>query len=222
MTEAKVHDVNAMDYIDYEPQAGYIFDRGYWDLARLYKIEQLGSFFVIREKGRPKYEVTEGHSIIEDGDVLLDQTVRFTTKDNREHYPLPIRRLAVYIPDLKRTFIFYTNNFHLSGNQIAFLYKNRWIVELFFKWLKQHLRVKTFWGETENAVRIQIYTAVITYCLVAIIEHELKVDRNIYEVMRIMSSALLTRESLESLLIQVDEEEIVDNSGQLSLDFGEF
>lgn len=221
ITEAKVNDVNAMDIIEYESQAGYVFDRGYWDLTRLFRINQMDSFFVIREKGKPQYEVISGEDMIENDNIMFDQTVRFTTKRNKEHYPIPIRRIAAYIPELKRTFVFYTNNMYLSAIQISFLYKNRWVVELFFKWIKQHLRVKTFWGENENAVRIQIYTAIITYCLVAIIEHKLHLERNIYEVMRILSSALLSRESIIELLTTREEERAEQDNdlGQLCLDF---
>lgn len=219
MTDAKVHDVNAMDIIDYEPHAGYVFDRGYWDLARLFRIDNVASFFVIREKGRPGYEVVGGGDLLEDGNILFDQTVRFTGKNNKAHYPTPIRRVAAYIPELGRTFIFYTNNMYLSAKQVAYLYKNRWTVELFFKWIKQHLRVKTFWGESENAVRIQIYTAIITYCLIAIIENSLCVKRNIYEVMRILGSALLTRESMEDLLCSSTDDTETRDEKQLWLDF---
>jgi hypothetical protein len=147
ITEAAVHDVNAMDWIKYEPFACYIFDRGYWDLDRLHRIEMLNSFFVIREKRRPKFEIVDGEDHLEDTDnILRDHTVRFTC---------------------------YTNNFFLKASDIAFLYKNRRAVESFFKWRKGHLRIKSFWGNTENAVRIQVYEAIITYCIVAIIEERL-------------------------------------------------
>ncbi len=171
VSNAEVHDVNAMDEIEYEPRACYIFDRGYWDLARLFRITLLNSFFVIREKRRPKYEVTAGDDMLEGTDnVLRDQTVRFTTKGNRQHYPSEIRRIVYYAPEHDRVFVYYTNNFFLKASEIAFLYKCRWKVESFFKWIKQHLQVKTFWGNIENAVRIQIYVAIITYCTVALIE----------------------------------------------------
>src|SRR5690606_34443162 len=165
ITEAAVHDVNAMDWINYEPFACYIFDRGYWDLERLYRIELINSFFVIREKRNPKFEVVAGEDLLEGIDnVLRDQTVRFKTKGNAENYPSEIRRIVYYDQVLRRTFTYYTNNFYLKAEVIAFLYKNRWIVEIFFKWMKSHLRIKCFWGNSENAVRIQIYVAIITYC----------------------------------------------------------
>lgn len=201
ITEAAVHDVNALDVIDYEPLAGYILDRGYWDLSRLFHIEQVNSFFVIREKNKPEYVVESGEDLLDDGsNIMRDQTVRFTGKRNACNYPRAIRRIVAFIPELNRTFTFYTNNFYLSAEQIVFLYKNRWQVELFFKWIKQHLRVTTFCGNSENAVRIQIYVAVATYCLIAIIEHEMKLERNIYEVMRVLGSSLLVKEHIRDLL----------------------
>ena len=202
VTEANVADVNAMDWIEYEPLACYIFDRGYFDLTRLFHIKSVNSFFIIREKGKPKYEVTEGEDLlIDDENVLRDQTIRFSGNRNKGNYPAELRRIVCYIPELNRAFTFYTNNFYLKAKDIALLYRYRWKVELFFKFLKQHLKVKTFWGNSENAVRIQIYVAIITYCVVAIIEHDLKLDRNLYEVMRILGSSLLTKDPIEELFL---------------------
>lgn len=212
ITEAAVHDVNALDVIDYEPLAGYILDRGYWDLTRLFHIEQVNSFFVIREKNHPKYVVESGDDMIDDGsNIIRDQTVRFSGRRNAGNYPRAIRRIVAFIPELNRTFTFYTNNFFLSAEQIVFLYKNRWQVELFFKWIKQHLRVTTFWGNSETAVRIQIYAAVVTYCLIAIIEHKMKLERNIYEVMRVLGSSLLVKEHIKDLLAPEPEQPQVAN-----------
>lgn len=216
ITNADVHDVNAMDNITYEPLACYIFDRGYWDLARLFHIEMLKSFFVIREKGKPQFEVVDGEDLIDEENVLRDQTVRFTGSHNKGNYPSVIRRIVYYVPELKRAFVYYTNNFYLKASDIAFLYKNRWLVELFFKWIKQHLKVKTFWGNSENAVRIQIYSAITTYCLMAIIEHDLKLDRNVYEVMRVLGSSLLTKDSIKDLFAQRPVE---DDSHNMQLEF---
>ena len=183
ITEAAVNDVNAMDWIPYEPLACYIFMELVPDLL-------------------------DG----KDG-VLRDQTIRFTGKRNKTNYPSVIRRIVYYAEDLKRTFTFYTNNFYLSASNIAFLYKNRWKVELFFKFIKQHLRVKTFWGNTENAVRIQIYTAISTYCLAAIIEHTLHLNRNVNEVLRILGSSMLTKDDIVDLFMH-QPEDTQDTTGQ--------
>lgn len=218
ITEAAVHDVNAMDWISYEPLACYIFDRGYWDLERLYRIEIINSFFVIREKRRPEFTVVDGEDLLEGTDnILRDQTVRFTTSRNSINYPTEIRRIIYYEPELKRTFTYYTNNFFLKATIIAFLYKNRWAVETFFKWMKGHLRIKSFWGNTENAVRIQVYVAIITYCTIAILGRKLKLNRSIYEIMRILGSSLLAKDNIKELFLFEDPGQNHDN-GQLQLE----
>lgn len=213
ITNANVHDVNAMDWLTYEPLACYVFDRGYFDLARLYQITMLGAFFIIREKKRPEYEIIAGED-----NVLRDQTIVFTKKQNKEKYPGKIRRIVYYAPDLHRTFTYYTNNFYLTAKDIALLYKYRWQVELFFKWIKQHLKVKSFWGESDNAVRIQIHVAIITNCLIGIIEHDLKLRRPIMQVMRILGSALLTKDDIMELFTPSEDEEEPDGE-QLEIEF---
>ncbi len=220
ITNAKVHDVNAMDWLTYERLACYVFDRGYFDLARLFAIEQSGAFFIIREKFKPDYVVEAGDDLIGgDDDILRDQTVRFTGKRNKQNYPIPIRRIVFYAKDLHRTFTYYTNNFYLPAKDIALLYKYRWQVELFFKWIKQHLQIKRFWGESENAVRIQIHVAIITYCLIAIIEHDLNVGRPVVEVMRILGKSALTTDRIRDLLQPFKKEDDRQDEGQLYFDF---
>lgn len=216
ITNANVSDYKAMDWIDYESNACYIFDRGYFDLARLFRIHLCGAFFVIREKGKPAFEVVDGDEMLDGKDgVLLDQTIRFTREHNAGNYPTKLRRIVYYAEDLGRSFVYYTNNFYLAAKDIALLYRCRWQVELFFKWIKQHLRVKRFWGDSENAVRIQIHVAIITYCLVSIIEHDLKLGRPVFEVMRILGSSLLVKDDLLELFRQRQND--MDNSGQMEL-----
>ena len=220
ITNAKVHDVNSIDWFTYEPLACYVFDRGYFDLARLYRINVFGAFFIIREKGKPEYEIVDGESILDGYDnVLKDQSIRFARKGNKEKYPGTIRRIVYYAPDLHRSFVYYTNNFFLNAKDIALLYKYRWQVELFFKWIKQHLQVKRFWGETENAVRIQIHVAIITYCLIAIIEHDLKIGRPVFEVMRILGKSALTTDNNRDLLLPFKREADRQDNGQLYINF---
>ncbi len=219
ITEAALHDVNAMDWIIYEPFACYVFDRGYWDLGRLYRIELLNSFFVIREKRRPLFEIVAGDDLLEGEDIILrDHTVRINTPGNRIKYPSEIRRIVYFEPELQRTFTYYTNNFFLKGRDIAFLYKNRWAVETFFKWMKGHLRIKSFWGNSENAVRIQVYVAIITYCTVAIIERNFDLKRSIYEVMRILGSSLMAKDRINELFLHNEPEQTFPE-GQLKLEF---
>jgi IS4 transposase len=209
-----------MDWFTYEALACYVFDRGYFDLARLYQIHVYGAFFIIREKGKPAYEVVDGEDLLDGTDnVFRDQSIRFTKKENKEKYPSTLRRIVYYAPELHRSFVYYTNNFMLKAKDIALLYKYRWQVELFFKWIKQHLQVKRFWGESENAVRIQIHIAIITYCLIAIIEHDLKVGRPVFEVMRILGKSSLTTDSIRDLLLPLKQEADEQGDGELFIDF---
>lgn len=136
---------------------------------------------------------------------------------DQKNYPSEIRRIVYYAADLGRSFVYYTNNFYLPAKDIALLYRYRWQVELFFKWVKQHLRIKRFWGNSENAVRIQVHVAIITYCLIAIIEHDLKLDRPVFEVMRILGSSLLVKDSLPELFSH-RQEDVLDD-GQLEFVF---
>jgi len=209
ITEAKVHDMNAMDEIPYEPNAYYIFDRGYFDLARLFTINLIGSNFIIRERGQLQYEIIEGEDLLENHDnILYDQMIRLTGQQTRKKYPVLLRRVGYYSLEHKRTFTYLTNNFGISAKYVALLYKNRWQVELFFKWIKQHLHVKSFWGVTENAVRIQIYSAITAYCLVAIIEHDLRLNRSTFDVLRILSMSLFDKTQIRELF---ERPEPVDN-----------
>lgn len=221
ITDAKVHDVNAMDDIPYEPYAFYIFDKGYYDLARLYRINIIGSYFVIRQKSHLNYEVIDGEDILDgEDDVLLDQTIRLTGYQTKKKYPAVLRRIVYYAPELKRTFTFLTNNFSLKAKDIALLYKQRWQVELFFRWIKQHLRVTSFWGTTENAVRIQIYVAVIAYCLVAIVEHDCQLGRTTFNVLRVVSKVLTDKTPIRDLFNGPERlEEVSDQPTQLEIAF---
>ena len=221
ITAANVHDVNAMDDIPYEPYAFYIFDKGYYDLERLFRINTIDSFFVIRQKSRLNYEVVDGDELLDgDDNVLLDQTIRLTGYQTKKKYPAVLRRIVYYAPDLKRTFTFLTNNFTLKAKDIALLYKQRWQVELFFRWIKQHLRVTSFWGNTENAVRIQIYVAVITYCLVAIVEHDAQLHRSTFNVLRVVSRVLTDKTPIRDLFSGPETlEDVCDQPVQLEFAF---
>ena len=222
ITEAKVNDMNAMDEIPYEPNAYYIFDRGYFDLARLFTINLIGSNFVIRERSNLKYEVVDGEALIESPDnILYDQTIRLTGQQTKERYAALLRRVGYYSVVHRRTFTYITNNFEISAKQVALLYKNRWQVELFFKWIKQHLHITSFWGITENAVRIQIFSAITAYCLVAIIEHDLKLNRSTFDVLRIFSMSLLDKTPIRELFRKTEKlDDMSENDqGQLCLNF---
>ena len=204
ITEATVHDVNAMDFIPYKVGAYYIFDRGYVDFKRLYKIYSLASFFVVRAKSNLKFTRMYSNKVNKNNGVKVDQIGKLSGFYVSKDYPEKIRRVKYYDFESKRNFIFLTNNTDLTAEQIALLYKNRWQVELFFKWIKQHLKVKSFWGTSENAVRIQIYSAIIAYCLVAIVGHDLKLERSTYEILQILGISLLDKTPVNELFTNID------------------
>ena len=218
ITEAKVHDQRAMDEIPYEQGAYYVFDRGYFDLKRLYHINEIDAYFVIRQRGNLQYEiVSESDTMHNANGVLSDQVIRLTGYHTNKRYPAVLRRVTYYAADKNKTFFYLTNNMEIPATQVALLYKYRWRVELFFKWIKQHLKIKSFWGTTETAVRIQIYSAITAYCMVAIVEHDLKLHRSTYEVLRILSASLLDKTPIKELFTK--EPEYVADDGQLTLKF---
>ena len=198
ITTASTNDIKAMPEIPYEKGAYYIFDRGYNDFSNLFKIEQIEATFVVRAKKNLKFEQTSWKRRLPKN-VLSDSTIEFTVYKSSKDYPIPLRRVVYYDEEQGRTFVFLTNNFVLPAPIIAELYRNRWSVELFFKWLKQHLKIKKFWGTSENAVRIQIYCAIITYCLVVIVKHDMKLERSVYEILQIVGISLTDKSNLRDL-----------------------
>ena len=198
ITTASINDIKALPEIPYEKGAYYIFDRGYNDFSNLFKIEQIEATFVVRAKKNLKFKQTSWKRRLPKN-VLSDSTIEFTVYKSSKDYPIPLRRVVYYDEEQGRTFVFLTNNFVLPATKIAELYHNRWSIELFFKWLKQHLKIKKFWGTSENAVRIQIYCAIITYCLVVIVKHDMKLERSVYEILQIVGISLTDKTSLRDL-----------------------
>ena len=198
ITTASINDIKALPEIPYEKGAYYIFDRGYNDFSNLFKIEQIEATFVVRAKKNLKFKQTSWKRRLPKN-VLSDSTIGFTVYKSSKDYPIPLRRVVYYDEEQDRTFVFLTNNFVLPATIIAELYHNRWSIELFFKWLKQHLKIKKFWGTTENAVRIQIYVAISTYLLVSIVKHDMQLERSIYEVLQILSISLTDKTHLKDL-----------------------
>lgn len=198
ITTASTNDIKAMPEIPFEKGAYYIFDRGYNDFSNLFKIEQIEATFVVRAKKNLKFKQTSWKRRLPKN-VLSDSTIEFTIYKSSKDYPIPLRRVVYYDEEQGRTFVFLTNNFVLPAPIIAELYRNRWSVELFFKWLKQHLKIKKFWGTSENAVRIQIYCAIITYCLVVIVKHDMKLERSVYEILQIVGISLTDKTNLRDL-----------------------
>jgi hypothetical protein len=204
ITPASVNDVKGMDFIDVEAGSYYIFDRGYKDYRRLYDIHQQRGFFVFRAVDNLKFRRIYSLNIERNTSILADQIGVFTTGNSPKRYPEKIRRIKYHDIEQDRVFLFLTNDFKSSAQTIADLYHKRWAIELFFKWIKQHLKVKSFWGTTENAVKIQIYAAIIAYCLVAIVAHELKSEKSIYTILQILSISLLDKTPVNQLLTNRD------------------
>jgi len=198
VTTASKHDSTVMNTIPYEPNAYYIFDRAYDSFRELYRIHLTGSYYVIRAKTNLKYEVIKWKRRMPKN-ILTDAEVKLTGYLSEKKYPETFRLIRFYDEEDDREFTFLTNAKHITANDVANLYKKRWLVELFFKWLKQHLKIKRFWGTTENAVRIQISVAIITYCLVAIVQHDMKLNRSTYEVLQILSISLTDKTHLSDL-----------------------
>ena len=199
ITKAKVNDVNGMDVIPYEPNAFYVFDRGYNDFRRLFHINELGSFFVVRAKKTLKYQHVRWKRRMKKN-VLSDSIIRLTIYKSSHDYPAVLRRIEYFDEEQNRIFVYLTNALSLDALDVANLYKNRWQIELFFKWMKQHLNIQRFWGTTENAVRIQIYSAIITYCLAAIIHHDMKLKCSVYEMLQVLSMSLIDNSNIRDLL----------------------
>lgn len=199
ITSAKVNDMNAMDVIPYEREAYYVFDRGYVDYTRLYKITRRSAYFVVRAKSNLQFTRMYSRKVDKTTGVILDQVGKLSGFYTFKQYPEKLRRVKYYDQESCREFVFLTNNFELNAQQIALLYKNRWQIELFFKWIKQHLKIKSFWGHSENAVRIQIYCAIIAYCLVAIVGHDLKINRSTYEILQVLGVSLLDKTPVKEL-----------------------
>ena len=198
VTTASKHDSTAMSSIMYEPNSYYIFDRAYDTFKELYKIHLTGSYYVVRAKTNLKYKTVKWKRRMPKN-VLTDAEVKLTGYLSEKKYPESFRFIRYYDEEDDREFTFLTNAKHLSALDVANLYKKRWLVELFFKWLKQHLKIKRFWGTTENAVRIQISVAIITYCLVAIVHHDMQLKRSTYEVLQILSISLTDKTRLRDL-----------------------
>ena len=198
VTTASVHDSKAMKEIPYESGSYYVFDRGYNAFKELYRIHLHESFFIVRAKKNLKYRCIKWRRRLP-RNVTTDSEILLTDNASAMKYSEILRLVKFYDEEQNREFSFLTNAFHLSSLEVANLYKNRWQIELFFKWLKQHLKIKKFWGKTENAVRIQISAAIIAYCLVAIVQHDMQLERSTYEVLQILSISLTDKTPLREL-----------------------
>ena len=208
ISDGKMHEVNVLDQLLPEPGAFYIMDRGFLDFARLYRFHQTGSFFVTRGKSNLKIQRRYSHPVNRETGLICDQSVVLTGFHSHKGFAAPLRRIRFKDPETAKTLIFLTNNFALPALTITELYRCRWQVELFFKWIKQHLRIKAFYGTSENAVKSQIWIAVSAYVLVAIVKKRLHLSASLYEILQILSLTMFEKIPLDQLLAQTTRDEI--------------
>ena len=216
ITDGKVHDVNVLDHLVPEPGAIYVMDRAYLDFKRLYQMHQCSAIFVTRSKTNTGLRRLYSHKVDKTTGVRYDQTVVPTGFYTKKDYPDKLRRIKYFDAEKGRTFIFLTNQFTLPASTIAELYRYRWRVEIFFKWIKQHLRIKSFYGTSENAVKTQIWIAISTYVLVAIMKKRLKIDLTLYTILQILSISLFEKKPIYQVLAQSDYKNQI-TSGHIQL-----
>ena len=218
LSDGKTHDTKVLDMLVFEPGAFYVMDRGYMDFQRLFRLHQSGAFFVTRAKNNLRARRVYSAPTDRDTGVIADQRVTLEGFYAIQDYPEHIRRIRFADPTTGQTLTFLTNNTSLPATTIAALYKNRWQVELFFKWIKQHLRIKHFFGTSENAVKTQIWSAVCTYVLIAIIKKELQLNASLYTCLQILSVCIFEKTELSCALQPNDYTmKIQDNLNQLIL-----
>ncbi|MCX6601840.1 MAG: IS4 family transposase [bacterium] len=218
ISEGKMHDVNVLDLLIPQPGSYYVMDRGYVDFARLHVIHQASAFFVTRAKRGLVFQRIASRRVKKSTGLRSDQTIRLTGVNTATDYPEPLRRIRFHDADTKKTFVFLTNNFTLSALTVAHLYKARWRVELFFKWIKQHLRIKAFYGTSENAVKTQAWIAVSVYVLVAILKKRLGLSQSLYTILQFLSVSLFEKTSILQAFSNIEDPlEIDPNANQLLL-----
>jgi hypothetical protein len=201
-SNADVHDVNALDFISFEANSFYVMDRGYVDYKRLYKIHLCDAFFVTRAKDNMNYRRLYSHQVDKSTFIVYDQTIALNNYYASKDYPEKMRRIKFKDEETGKVLIFLTNNFHLKATEIAQLYKHRWKIELFFKWIKQHLKIKSFWGQSENAVKTQVWIAVSIYVLIAIAKKKYMLKQSLYEILQIVSISCLEKIPINQLFQQ--------------------
>jgi len=218
ITHGKIHDVKILDNLLIEPGAIYVMDRGYMDFARLHKIQRSSAFFVTRAKKNFDFKRLYSHDVSKDTGIQCDQTIVLMGFYSKKDYPEKLRRIRLLDPETEKRLIFLTNNFKLPAKTITDLYRSRWQVELFFKWIKQHLRIKAFYGTSENAVKTQIWIAISVYVLVAIVKKQMKLDLSLYTILQILSVSLFEKVPLYQAFSDQNYKQLMfHDSNQLNL-----
>lgn len=221
ITKAKLHDVNFLDILEFETGAIYIMDRGYFDFERLWKINQQKAFFIIRAKDSLSFAKIYSENIDRSTGLRCDQTIKLNNFYSRKHYPGKLRRIKYYDQETNQYYVYLTNNFILPAIKIADLYKQRWQIELFFKWIKQHLKIEVFWGRSINAVKTQICIAICSFLLVAIIKKQLHIRRDLYEILQILAISQFEKTPINTLVSAFEPQSFADQAQKrlFSLDF---
>jgi len=199
ITDGKYHDVNALDEIKVVTGAAYVMDKAYIDFSRLYKLEVAQAFFVVRAKSNLKFRCTESRKVDKRTGLRCDQSIRLSVAKSRKNYPDKLRRIKYYDAEKDIRLVFLTNDFELDAIQIASIYKSRWQIEVFFKWIKQNLEIKTLWGHSENAVKTQLWIAISTYLIVAYLKHQIKCPYSIYEMTQVLGTSTFTKTPVNEL-----------------------
>jgi len=220
ITDGKVHDVKVLDLLEFEAGAFYIIDKGYYDFERLNKINNANAFFVIRAKKNLKWKRIYSKKVDKSKNLKCDQTIKLQGKKSQLLYKEKLRRIKFYDSTKDKTYVFLTNNFELDAFTITQLYKNRWQIELFFKWIKQHLKIKKFWGHSENAVKTQIWIAICTYLQIAILKKQIKCELSIYKILQILSVSAFTKTPVNQLLMK-HQIQIIENINHKQLNLFE-
>lgn len=221
ITKAKIHDVNFLDMLEFEAGAIYIMDRGYFDFARLYQIHLQKAFFIIRAKDSLSFTKIHSNQIDKAAGLRCDQAIKLSNFYSSKHYPERLRRIKYYDQATSQYYIYLTNNFEINAKKIADLYKHRWQIELFFKWIKQHLKIEVFWGRSINAVKTQICIAIATFLLVAIVKKQLNIKRDLYEILQILAPSQFEKTPINTLVSKFEPQSFVGQvqKSLFSLDF---
>lgn len=218
ISDGKMHDVNFLDILTFLPDSFYIMDRGYLDFDRLYRIHKAGAFFITRSKKGFDFGRMYSAPVDKEHGIMCDQTIKLLGFYVSKDYPEKLRRIKFYDKETDKTLIFLTNNFELTALEIAMLYKHRWFIEIFFKWIKQHLKIKSFWGISPNAVKTQIWIAISVYVIVLILKKKLHIAQSIYEILQILSTNIFDKEPIYQLFNKSDLQNFKEqNYNQLNL-----
>jgi hypothetical protein len=204
ISDGKMHDVNVLDMIPILPYSFYVMDRGYLDFSRLYRIHTAQAYFLTRAKKNFDFERIYSAEVDKSTGIKCDQTIKLCGFYVSQDYPIQMRRIKLYDIETNKTLVFLTNNFELTALEIAILYKHRWFIETFFKWIKQHLKIKSYWGRSPNAVKTQIWIAISVYVIVLIMKKKLNLTQSIYEILQILSINIFDKEPLYQLFSKPD------------------